>query len=360
MKKTGMLYNGKKNKSYISYAAVPIIFVLVQMFYHIGLLNSYWYQIIQLACINGIVAMSLNLVNGITGQFSLGQAGFMSVGAYTSAMLTKLVFAAAMENPAASYLLFFAALVIGASAAALIGFLIGIPSLRLRGDYLAIITLGFSEIIRVLWRVFPYSGKAKGLNGIQKLSTFPIIFVAVILVMIILRNFTKSRYGRGCIAIRENELAAETMGINTTKAKIKSFVFSAFIAGIGGGLYAHLMMFINPEMFNQTKSTDMLLYLYAGGVGSYSSALLGALIFTVLPEFLRFMGEWRLVIYALILIVIMLTRPKGIFGKHEFGFMRFGERESIYQKADNGGLLSAVLGRIRARRTAREGTKQKS
>ena len=128
MKKTGMLYKGKKNKSYISYAAVPIIFVLVQMFYHIGLLNSYWYQIIQLACINGIVAMSLNLVNGITGQFSLGQAGFMSVGAYTSAMLTKLVFAPAMENPAASYLLFFVALVIGASAAALIGFLIGIPS----------------------------------------------------------------------------------------------------------------------------------------------------------------------------------------------------------------------------------------
>ena len=189
-----------------------------------------------------------------------------------------------------------------------------------------------------------------GLNGIQNLSNFSVIFISVIFVMILLRNFTYSRYGRGCIAIRENELAAETMGIDTTKAKIKSFVFSAFIAGLGGGLYAHLMMFINPEMFNQIKSTDMLMYLYAGGVGSYSSALLGALIFTFLPEFLRFMGEWRLVIFALVLILIMLNRPKGIFGKHEFGFMRFGEPESIHQKADNGGIFSGIFRNLRKSR----------
>ncbi len=344
----------KKEKSYVSYIMVPVLFAAVLILNKIGILNPYWYQILQLACINGIVAMSLNLVNGKTGQFSLGQAGFMSLGAYTSAMLTKLVFAPAMGNPVVSYLLFFVSLLCGMLVAAFIGFLIGIPSLRLKGDYLAIITLGFSEIIRVLWRVFPFSGKAKGLNGIQKLSNFPIIFALVILIMVLLRNFTNSRYGRGCIAIRENELAAETMGINTTKAKIKSFVFSAAIAGLGGGLYAHLMMFINPEMFSQVKSTDMLLYLYAGGVGSYSSALLGALIFTVLPEFLRFMGEWRLVIYALVLIIIMLNRPKGIFGKHEFGFMRFGEKESIHQKADNGGLLS-VFSRRRKKAEAGSG-----
>ncbi len=352
MGKTKAVQLQKNKKSYVSYIMIPVLFVVIQILYRTEILNSYWYQILQLACINGIVAMSLNLINGMTGQFSLGQAGFMSVGAYTSAMLTKLVFQPAMGNPFASYGLFFLALLIGAAVAAFIGFLIGIPSLRLKGDYLAIITLGFSEIIRVLWRVFPFSGRAKGLNGIQKLSTFPIIFVAVIIVMILLRNFTKSRYGRGCIAIRENELAAETMGINTTKAKIKSFVFSAFIAGLGGGLYAHLMMFINPEMFSQVKSTDMLLFLYAGGVGSYSSALLGALIFTMLPEFLRFMGEWRLVIYALILIIIMLNRPKGIFGKHEFGFMRFGEKESIHQKADNGGLISSFTQRRKAKKLA--------
>lgn len=342
----------KKEKSYISYLAIPILFVLIILLAKVEIINPYWYQIIQLSCINGIVAMSLNLVNGMTGQFSLGQAGFMSLGAYTSAMLTKLVFQPFMTNTVLVYVFYILALVAGMVVAAFIGFLIGIPSLRLKGDYLAIITLGFSEIIRVLWRVFPFSGKAKGLNGIQRLSNFPIIFVSVILVMILLRNFTHSRYGRGCVAIRENELAAETMGINTTKAKIKSFVFSAAIAGLGGGLYAHLMMFINPEMFSQTKSTDMLLYVYAGGVGSYSSSLLGALLFTMLPEFLRFMGEWRLVIYALILIVIMLNRPKGIFGKHEFGFMRYGQKESIYQKADNGGLISAVAGKLRKRKEA--------
>ena len=349
----GKLKIGQKGKkSYVSYLMIPAVFFGVVLLHQAGIINAYWYQIIQLASINAIVAMSLNLVNGMTGQFSLGQAGFMSVGAYTAAMMTKLVFSEYMGNIFATYGLFLVSLILGAVMAAIIGLLIGIPSLRLKGDYLAIITLGFSEIIRVLWRVFPWAGKAKGLNGIQNLSNFSIIFISVIFVMILLRNFTNSKYGRGCMAIRENELAAETMGIDTTKAKIKSFVFAAFIAGLGGGLYAHLMMFINPEMFNQIKSTDMLMYLYAGGVGSYSSALLGALIFTFLPEFLRFMGEWRLVIFALVLILIMLNRPKGIFGKHEFGFMRFGQPESIHQKADNGGLLSGLAQKLRQKKTA--------
>lgn len=332
-----------QNRSYLSYIMIPVVFLAVEGFSRLGIINPYWYQILKLACINAIVAMSLNLINGMTGQFSLGQAGFMSVGAYTSAMLTKKVFAPLMTNDIAAYLLFFAAILLGAAMAALIGFAIGIPSLRLKGDYLAIITLGFSEIIRVLWRVFPYSGQAKGMNGIANLSTFPILFLVVILVMFLLRNFTHSAYGRSCIAIRENELAAETMGINTTRKKIISFILSAFIAGLGGALYAHQLMFINPEMFNQAKSTDMLMYLYAGGVGSYSSAMLGALLFTILPEFLRVMDQWRLVIFALTLIIIMLNRPKGIFGRHEFGFMRFGEKESIYQRAENGGLLPALL-----------------
>lgn len=335
------------NKSYLSYLMIPVLFIVIQVLARVGILNSYWYQILQLACINGIVAMSLNLINGMTGQFSLGQAGFMSVGAYTSAMLTKLVFAPIMTNTIISYVLFFVAILLGAAVAALIGFLIGIPSLRLRGDYLAIITLGFSEIIRVLWRVFPYSGQAKGLNGIPKMTTFPILFITVILVMFVFRNFSHSAYGRSCVAIRENELAAETMGINTTRKKIIAFVFSAFIAGLGGALYAHQLMFINPEMFSQVKSTDMLMYLYAGGVGSYSSAILGALVFTILPELLRIVDQWRLVIFALILVVIMLTRPKGIFGKHEFGFMRFGVKESVYQKAENGGLFPAIVNNIK-------------
>ena len=339
----------KGNRSYVSYVMIPVVFAAIYVLHAVDIINSYWYQILQLCGVNAIVAMSLNLVNGMTGQFSLGQAGFMSVGAYVSAMLTKMVFADAMNNVFSTYALFILSIFIGAAVSAFIGFLIGIPSLRLRGDYLAIITLGFSEIIRVLWRVVPFAGKAKGLNGIQGLTTFPILFAAVILTMFLLRNFTYSAYGRSCVAIRDNELAAETMGINTTKKKIISFVFSAFIAGIGGALYAHLMMFINPEMFNQIKSTDMLMYLYAGGVGSYSSAMLGAVIFTILPEFLRVVGEWRLVIFALALVVIMLNRPKGLFGRHEFGFMRFGQPESVFQKSEDGGIIPDLIAKIRAK-----------
>lgn len=346
--KRGILQKGKK--SYVSYLMVPVVFAVIYVLHRLEILNAYWYQILQLCCVNAIVAMSLNLVNGMTGQFSLGQAGFMSMGAYTAAMLTKLVFAPYMTNVFATYGLFLVSIVGAALVAALVGFLIGIPSLRLRGDYLAIITLGFSEIIRVVWRVFPYAGRAKGLSGIQGLTTFPLLFLAVVIVMLLLRNFTHSAYGRSCIAIRDNELAAETMGINTTRKKIISFVFSAFIAGIGGALYAHLTMFINPEMFNQTKSTDMLMYLYAGGVGSYSSAMLGAVIFTILPEFLRVVNEWRLVIFALALVVIMLNRPKGLFGKHEFGFMRFGKPESVWQKADDGGIIQELIGKFKHKR----------
>ena len=338
-----------KKRSYFSYVVIPVLFAAILILYKLEIINAYWYQILQLCSVNAIVAMSLNLINGITGQFSLGQAGFMSVGAYTSAMLTKLVFAPWMTNPVSTYALFLLAVLVGAAMAALIGLLIGIPSLRLRGDYLAIITLGFSEIIRVVWRLIPFAGKARGINSIVQHTTFPLLFLTVVAVMFLLRNFTASSYGRSCVAIRDNELAAEVMGINTTRKKIISFIFSAFIAGLGGAMYAHLMMFINPEMFNQTKSTDMLMYLYVGGVGSYSSAMLGALIFTILPEFLRFIGEWRLVVFALALVLIMLNRPKGIFGKHEFGFMRFGEPESQWQKADNAGMLEELFLNIQKR-----------
>lgn len=348
-----------KKKSYFSYVAIPVVFALIMILYKLEIINAYWYQILQLCSVNAIVAMSLNLINGITGQFSLGQAGFMSVGAYTSAMLTKLVFAPLMTNPVSTYALFILAVFVGAAMAALIGLLIGIPSLRLRGDYLAIITLGFSEIIRVVWRLIPFAGQARGLNSIVQYTTFPLLFIAVIAVMLLLRNFTASAYGRGCVAIRDNELAAEVMGINTTRKKIVSFIFSAFIAGLGGAMYAHLMMFINPEMFNQSKSTDMLMYLYVGGVGSYSSAMLGALIFTILPEFLRFIGEWRLVVFALTLVLIMLNRPKGIFGKHEFGFMRFGEPENQWQKADNAGMLEELFLNVK-KRTKRTRSKESS
>lgn len=339
-------------RSYVSYFMIPVVLIAIQLLVNFDVIDVYWTQVLLLAAINGIVAMSLNLINGMTGQYCLGQAGFMSIGAYVAAMCTKLVFAPYMTSTIGRYGLFAIALIVGGIAAGFTGLLIGIPSLRLRGDYLTIITLGFGEIIRVLWRVIPASGQAKGLSGISKISNVPVVFIAVIAVMIILRNFTKSRYGRCCVAIRENELAAETMGINTTRAKVTAFVLSAFIAGVGGGVYSHLMTFINPENFNSLKSTDLLLYLYAGGVGSYTSALLGALTFSLLPEFLRILGlaEWRLVLYSLVLILIMINRPKGVFGKYEFGFMRFGYPENPYEKVDNRGMLASLIQKISIKR----------
>ena len=328
---------------------IPVLFIVLYVGIQTGVITMYWRNIILLCGINGIVAMSLNLINGITGQSCLGQAGFMSVGAYVSAMCTKLVFSDLMTTPVTTYLFLIVSLLIGGLAAGLIGLLIGLPSLRLRGDYLAIITLGFGEMIRVMWRVIPAAGRAKGLNSIPKLTTFTLVYIMVILTMIVFRNYTKSRYGRGSIAVRENDLAGEVMGINTTAVKVRAFVFAAMVAGIGGGLYSHLMTFINPDTFNSAKSTDYVLYLYAGGVGSFSSALLGAIIFTIIPEALRFMGEWRLVVYPLILILIMIKRPKGVFGKHEFGFMRFGEKENAFEKEENAGILNLLFRKLKSR-----------
>lgn len=332
----------RQAKPYLNYLIVFFVYVAFKFLFSTGTINSYWNQIIILSMVNGIVAMSLNLVNGITGQFSMGHAGFMSVGAYISAFLTTKIIHGVTPGTAYGLLIFLFALIIGGLVAALIGLLIGIPSLRLKGDYLAIITLGFSEIIRTIWRVTPFSGGARGLSGIPKMTNYTTAFIVVFIIMILLRNYTASNYGRGSLAVRENELAAETMGVNTTAIKIKSFVFSAFIAGIAGGLYSHLLVFIQPNMFSQVKSTDMLLYLYAGGVGSYTSALLGSLTFTILPEFLRFMGEWRLVIYALVMILIMIYRPKGIFGKYEFGFMRLGHHYVKDAKNLNIGLIADI------------------
>ena len=326
----------RNGRSYFSYVMIPVLFVILLAAFQLDLINTYWQTIILLSGINGIVAMSLNLINGITGQSCLGQAGFMSIGAYVSAMCTKLVFDGFMTNGFSSYLFFILSLLIGGAASSLIGLLIGIPSLRLRGDYLAIITLGFSEIIRVAWRVIPPAGRAMGLNTIPKLSTLPMVFISVVIVMLVLRNFTNSRFGRSCIAVRENELAGETMGINTTRYKVISFCIAAFIAGVAGGLYAHVLSFINPDSFSFTKSSDYLVYLYAGGSGSLTGSIVGATLLTILPEFLRFLADWRLAVYAVILVVVMLYSSEGICGGKELPFLRI-RRKALYEAPLFGG-----------------------
>ena len=311
----------KKN---IELPVFVLIFVVVTLLNRFGVFNDYALQVIQLACIYIIMAESLNILNGMTGLSSLGQAGFMSVGAYVSAMITTTFINVGAMAPALQVVMFILVTLVGATVSCVIGILIGMPAMRVRGDYLAIVTLGFCEVIRTIWRVVPsnIAGAAFGLTGIPKLANFFWCFLFMLLAVYACRNFMDSSYGRACIAIRDNEIAADTMGINCFKYKTIAFGTSAFIAGIAGSLYAHLLVYIHPDVFSYAKSSDFLVYLYAGGVGSISGAMLGATVLTILPEILRFLGNWRMVIYGMLLLFIILFRPTGMFGGREFAFLK--------------------------------------
>jgi len=291
-------------------------------------------QIVMFAGINIIMTVSLNIINGFTGQFSIGQAGFMSVGAYASAVITRVLFNTYgwpiyMQIP-----IFLVSLVVGGIAAAFIGFLIGIPTLKVKGDYLAIVTLGFGEIVRAVIRLIQPIGGARGLSAIPQYTNLFWIFVFVVLAVYVARNFVNSTFGRACISIRENEIAAETMGIDTTKFKILSFTFASFLSGVAGGLYAHLLTYIQPDMFSFVKSTDYLVFLYAGGMSSISGSIVSALVLTALPEFLRFLASWRMVLYGLLLIVLMLKMPNGLFGGKEFKFLQVRNTKRTVEAAE--------------------------
>ena len=311
----------KKN---IEFPIFVLVFVIITLLNKFGVFNDYALQVIQLACIYIIMAESLNILNGMTGLSSLGQAGFMSVGAYTSAMITTTFVNVGGMSPAMQVVMFVVVTLVGATIACIAGVLIGMPAMRVRGDYLAIVTLGFCEVIRTIWRVVPsrIAGAAFGLTGIPKLANFFWCFLFMLLAVYACRNFMDSSYGRACLAIRDNEIAADTMGINCFKSKTIAFATSAFIAGVAGSLYAHLLVYIHPDVFSYAKSSDFLVYLYAGGVGSISGAMMGATVLTVLPEILRFLGNWRMVIYGVLLLVIILFRPTGMFGGREFAFLK--------------------------------------
>lgn len=296
------------------------------------ILNGYIIQVLMFSGINIIMTASLNLINGFTGQFCIGHAGFMSLGAYGAAVVTTLIFggkahtAAALQTP-----VFLLGLFAGGLVAAIVGALIGLPSLKLRGDYLAIVTLAFGEIVRAVLRLIKPIGAARGMIGIPNYTTLAWVFFFVVLTLWLLRNLIYSPYGRAFIAIRDNEIAADTMGIDTTKYKIMSFCIAAFIAGVAGGLYSHILCFIQPDSFSFQKSSDFLVYLYAGGSGSLTGSLIGALLLTVLPEVLRFLSDWRLAVYAVVLVIVMLYRSEGLCGGKEFPFLKI-KRESLYEE----------------------------
>lgn len=327
-----MIGNKKKRPSIvIQILPFVLIYILVIVGQQLKFINNYVMTLVMLSCINIIMTLSLQLINGFTGLFSLGQAGFMSIGAYTSAALTTLVIS--VDVPKALQMpLFLAAMLLGGGLSALVGLVISLPTLRLSGDYLAIATLAFGEIVRQIWRLIPAVGGPRGLSSIPKYSGFTIIFVLTVLTILFLRNFRKTRLGRDCIAVRENEIAASTLGVNAYKTKIKAFVISAFIAGVAGSLFSHLYTFIMPDQFSMLKSNDYLVYLYAGGANSISGAIISATVLTLIPELLRFLSDWRVVIYSLLLVIIMLRRPQGLFGNFEFPFMRI--RNDKYSRKD--------------------------
>jgi branched-chain amino acid transport system permease protein len=282
----------------------------------------YFSQLFILAAINAILAVSLNLVNGLSGQFSLGQAGFMAVGAYVAASMNVFLLSSLHGNPFGVQLALVISLIVAAMASGFTGYLVGLPTLRLRGDYLAIVTLGFGEIIRVIILNIQAVGGARGFINIpNSTSAFLVVFILVTCVLLTHR-FVMASQGRALLAIRENEIAAESMGVDTTSYKVGAFVVSSAVAGVAGGLFAHYLSYINPSSFDFMKSVEIVIMVVLGGMGSVSGAILAAFILTFLPEALRPLQDLthvdlRMVIYSLMLILMMLLRPQGIFGRRE-------------------------------------------
>ena len=317
---------GLNKKNIITFVALVSTYLLVMFLQNIGIIDSYLQLNITIIGINIILAISLNLITGFTGQFSLGNAAFMSIGAYTSAVLT-----AKLGQP-------FIIAILGAGiVASLAGILIGIPTLRLKGDYLAIATLGFGEIVRILVLNIDYLGGAIGFNDIPQYTNWNWIFAMTALTMLLINRFINSYHGRACIAIREDEIASEAMGVNLTYYKVLAFAIGAFFTGIAGALYANYFYFIKPDSFGFMKSVDILVIVVFGGMGSLAGSIVGAIALSIISLFLQNIPELRMVIYSLILFAIMVYRPTGLMGKKEFKLSRKGVKSnaSISSKQSN-------------------------
>ena len=302
-------YFSKTNLCWIALSAIA--FILVSVLINIGLLGSYYQITLYNICINIILAVSLNLIIGICGQFSLGHAGFMCIGAYSAAILVK-----SMPNMGG----FAIGIMIGLVISAIAALIVSIPTLRLRGDYLAIATLGFSEIIRIIVLNMEITNGAAGITGIPQLTSWPLLFIVMVLSIIIVTNFGRSRQGRACISIREDEIASEAMGVNTTKYKTMAFVIGAMLASVAGALYACNFFVIQPDLFNFNKSIDILVMVVFGGMGSITGSLIAAIFIGILNTVLQSFSSIRMIIYGLALVGIMIFRPGGLLGTKEFTF----------------------------------------
>lgn len=318
----------------VAVAAIVVPYLLIS----VGVIDAYTAQIITLSGVNAIMAISVNVICGITGQLSLGQAGFMAIGSYATIILTQTV---GLPMPVS--------IALAALITVIFGILIGFPTLKLQGDYLAIVTLGFGEIIRVL--LVNFKAITGGANGLR----FTTIFVAradyaylvvigmLVVVIILLQNFIRSTYGRAILAVREDEIAANSNGVSVFKYKMIGFAVASCIAGIGGALYAPFIGFVKPDLASFNRSIDYLIFVVLGGMGSVTGAVIAAFVLTYLQEFLRFLQDYRLLIYPLILIFVMLFRPQGLLGMKEISFVKLWD--SLMAKIGSKGVSTKKAGK---------------
>lgn len=319
-----MLNQNKNLKSFfIPFVVSLIVIFLPSVLIKEKIIDGYVAQIITLAGVNAIMAISVNMVCGITGQLSLGQAGFQAVGAYAVVLLTQNLH---IPLPVS--------IILAGLIAAFLGFLIGFPTLKLEGDYLAIVTLAFGEIIRiVLTNLKDITGGPNGKQFITIMKSLKwgptvsyfVITLSLVLILTLLNNFIRSTFGRAILAVREDEIAAESSGVGVFRYKMTGFVIASFIGGIGGALYAPFIGFIKPELASFNNSINHLIYVVFGGMGSISGGILAAYALTILQEFLRIIKDYRLLIYPVILILVMLFRPQGLLGTKELSLVKFAD-----------------------------------
>lgn len=273
-------------------------------------MSIYTEGIIILTCVNLLAVLGLSLLTGFTGSFCFGQAGFMAIGAYTATLMTMK-----LHTPLALSLLG------GMVVSGLVSIPLGLPTLKLKGDYFAIATLGFAEAIRLLVEnLEKITGGSRGIPSIPTTTSLPVVLIVSLIAVIMIRSYISSRHGRNCIAVREDEIAAQAIAVNTFRYKQISFFINALLAGLSGGFLAHYVGFIQPSMFGMQKSTELIVMVIFGGMHSVTGAILAAIVLTALPELLRAAAAWRLVAYGAVVVLIMVIRPEGLLGSWEISW----------------------------------------
>lgn len=316
----------------ITFGIVIIAFAIVYILGETGHLSRHMEKMLVPICINIILAVSLNITVGFLGELTLGHAGFMSVGAYAGCLFSIWMESALPAIP--SLVRFPLAMLVGGLVASVFGVIIGVPVLRLRGDYLAIVTLAFGEIIRSVIINLDFTGGASGLKGTPRDSTFLIAAIVVLVTMFVATNLMDSRHGRAIMAIRDNRIAAEASGVNLTRYKLMAFVIASFFAGVAGVLYGHNLGVLTASKFDYNRSIEILVIVVLGGLGSIRGSVIAAVIIYVLPEFLRFMNDYRMLIYSIVLIVMMLinSSPRAAEIKSMLNWKKLFSRKSNVKK----------------------------